>query len=129
MPQLFQDGIGARDNFAVMLTDDEKRFLKYWEENRLRHKSWKYQLLTGLPIGLLFSLPIFILVMTAGWWYERADMQAVSFVNPIVLVIAVLLIATFMAIFYKNHRWDIKEQLYRSLKAREEQEKQVEAGQ
>jgi membrane protein YdbS with pleckstrin-like domain len=105
-----------------MLTENEKQFVKYWEENRLKEKNWKYQLLTGLPWGLLFSMPILVLVMTAKFWYKRADMEANTMVNPVILVIAVLLIATFVAFFYKSHRWEMKDQLYQSLKAREKQE-------
>jgi membrane protein YdbS with pleckstrin-like domain len=105
-----------------MLTENEKQFVKYWEENRLREKSWQYQLLTGLPWGLLFSLPIIVLLMTARLWYKRAEMQANSMVSPTVLIIAVLLIALFVAFFYKHHRWEMKEQLYQALKAREEKD-------
>lgn len=105
-----------------MLTENEKQFVKYWEENRLREKSWQYQLLTGLPLGLLFSLPIILLVLTAKLWYKRAEMMANSMVSPVVLIIAVLIIAVFVAYFYKNHRWEMKEQLYQALKAREKQD-------
>jgi hypothetical protein len=106
-----------------MLTENEKQFVKYWEENRLREKSWQYQLLTGLPLGLLFSLPIILLLMTAKLWYKRAEMLANTIVSPTILIIAVLLIAIFVAFFFKSHRWEMREQLYRSLKAREDQEK------
>ena len=129
MRQLFQDGNVVWDNFADMLTENEKQFLKYWEENRLREKNWKYQLLTGLPLGLLFALPILLLLMSAKLWYARAEMQANTIVNPVVLIIAVLLIAFFMAFFYKSHRWEMKEQMYQSLKAREQQEKPAEPDQ
>lgn len=105
-----------------MLTENEKQFVKFWEENREKEKSWQYRLLTGLPWGLLFSTPILILVMTARLWYKRADMEANTMVNPIILIIAVLAIATFVAFFYKSHRWEMKDQLYQSLKAREKQE-------
>jgi hypothetical protein len=111
------------------LTENEKRFVKYWEENRLREKNWQYQLLTGLPLGLLFSLPIIVLLMTARFWYKRADMQANTMFSPTIGIIAVLLIAVFVALFYKNHRWEMKEQLYRALKAREDQEKTADPGQ
>lgn len=106
-----------------MLTENEKRFVKYWEANRVREKSWQYQLLTGLPWGLLFALPIIILLMTAKFWYKRAEMEANTSMSPVVMIIAVLLIAVFVAFFFKNHRWEMKEQLYRALKAREEQDK------
>ena len=105
-----------------MLTENEKQFVKYWEENRLRQKSWQYQLLTGLPWGLLFSMPILVLVVTAKFWYKRADMEANTMMNPVIVIIAVLLIATFVAFFYKSHQWEMKDQLYQSLKAREKQE-------
>lgn len=106
-----------------MLTENEQRFVKYWEANRLREKRWQYQLLTGLPLGLLFSLPVIILLMTAKLWYKRAEMEANALGSPVVMIIAVLVIAVFVAIFYKNHRWEMKEQLYRQLMAREEAEK------
>lgn len=108
-----------------MLTENEKQFVKYWEANRLRQKSWQYQLLTGLPLGLLFSLPVIILLMTAKFWYKRAEMQANTMMSPTVLIIAVLLIAIFVAFFFKNHRWEMREQLYRQLKAREEQQERA----
>lgn len=105
-----------------MLTEDEKLFVQYWEANRLRFKSWKYQLLTGLPIGMLFALPILLLLITAKLWYTRADMMAHSIVNPYILIAAVVLIATFIAIFYKNHQWEMREQQYQALKAKERSE-------
>lgn len=105
-----------------MLTENEKQFVKYWEENRQKEKSWKYQLLTGLPRGLLFSTPVLVLVITARFWYKRADMVANAMTSPIILIIAVLLIAIFVAFFYKSHQWEMKDQLYQSLKAREKLE-------
>lgn len=106
-----------------MLTENERLFVEFWEKNRLREKNWKYQLLTGLPIGLLFSVPILALLLSAKLWFKGADVLATTMVNPFVLFIAVFIIAVFIAVFHKNHRWDIREQQYRSLKAREEQEK------
>ena len=105
-----------------MLTEDEKLFVEYWEANRLRFKTWKYQLMTGLPVGMLFALPILLLLISAKLWYKRADMLANTIVNPYVLIVAVLLIATFIAIFHKNHQWEMREQQYQALKARERSE-------
>ena len=47
-------------------------------------------------------------------------MEAVSHLNPFVLIVAVFLIIVFMAIFYKRHQWDMKEQQYLEIKSRQE---------
>lgn len=103
-----------------MLTEREKQFVRYWEANRLREKKLNKQLLLGIPIGLLFALPILIIVFTGKFWYVRAEMQANTMVNPVVLIIAIVVIAVFVAVFYKRHQWDMREQQYLELKARED---------
>lgn len=105
------------------MTERELQFIEYWEANRLREKKWQYQLMVGIPIGLLFSLPIIIIVFTGRYWYVRADMEANASLSPTLLIICVVIIAIFVAIFYKRHQWDMKEQQYRELKAKEEREK------
>jgi uncharacterized membrane protein len=105
-----------------MLTPEEKAFIQYWEDNRSRQKKIFRQFLIGIPIGLLFTIPIAI--NFASGWYKRADMEANSGeFNPIVLLIALLLIVAFTAIFYRQHRWDQYEQRYRELLARQTEEK------
>lgn len=108
-----------------MLTPDEKRFMEYWRANRLAEKRSFRQWLIGLPIGLLFGIPI-LLNLVSGW-YKRATMWANSHSGDssmVVLMVAVLLIASFFAIFYKKHRWDQHEQHFRELEAKEAEETQ-----
>jgi hypothetical protein len=101
-----------------MLTHEEEAFIRYWEQNRSRQKKIFRQFLIGIPVGLLFVIPIAI--NFASGWDRRADMEANSGdFNPIVLLIALLLIVAFTAIFYRQHRWDQYEQRYRELLARE----------
>ena len=102
-----------------MLDQKEKLFVEYWELNRMKEKNIFYQLLTGLPIGLLFALPIIFILFTARYWFKRADMVANAELNPVILVAAVLMIATFIAVLYKRHQWDMKEQQYKELKVKE----------
>ena len=102
-----------------MLEQREKLFIEYWEVNRLKEKKLLYQVLTGLPIGLLFALPIIFLLFTSRFWFKRADMVANAELNPVVLILAVLLIAMFVAVLYKRHQWDRKEQQYNELKVKE----------
>lgn len=104
-----------------MLTQQEKDFIRYWETNRLRRKKVFRQFLIGIPIGLLFVIPIAI--NFSSGWYRRADMEANSpDFNPLVLVIALLIIVGFTAVFYQRHRWDQYEQRYRELLARRQRE-------
>lgn len=102
-----------------MLDQREKMFIEYWEANRLKEKKIVYQVLTGLPIGLLFALPIIFLLFSSRFWYKRADMVANAELNPVVLVLAILLIAIFVGLLYKKHQWDRKEQQYNELKLKE----------
>jgi hypothetical protein len=106
-----------------MLSDDEKNFIIYWEKRRLSEKKTMRQWLVGLPLGLLFAIPIGINFFSS--WYKRANMVLNSQIsnrdfNPLVLIIALLLIVSFIAIFSKRHNWEMKEQKYRELKARDD---------
>lgn len=103
-----------------MLTERERQFIEYWEAVRERQSRWQQQLMAGIPVGLLFALPVLAIVFTGKLWYKRADMAMNAMMNPYVLIVAVFVITVFVAIFYKRHQWDQKEQYYRQLKAREE---------
>jgi pilus assembly protein TadC len=104
------------------MNEQERLFVKYWEEKRERESSLLFQLLTGLPIGILFSLPILLILLSGRWWYKRADMVANARMSPWILSIAVFIIAVFVAILYKRHLWDMKEQQYLEIKAREKRQ-------
>ncbi|MEO5683567.1 MAG: hypothetical protein ABIQ88_13040 [Chitinophagaceae bacterium] len=109
-----------------MLSEREKQFIAYWEKNRLKEKKVFRQLLVGLPLGLLFVVPI-ILNFSSGW-YKRANMWARGHADDssgTVLLVAALIILVFIAIFSKRHRWEMNEQTYRELEAREEKEKEA----
>jgi len=102
-----------------MLTQQEQDFIRYWETNRLSRKKVVRQFLIGIPVGLAFAIPI-VINFSSGW-YKRAQMEANSEdFNPMVLMVALLLIVGFTAIFYQRHRWDQYEQRYRELLARKQ---------
>jgi hypothetical protein len=99
-----------------MLTEEEKRFIEYWQQNRDKQKKVFRQLLVGLPAGLLFAIPI-ILNFSTGW-DKRANMWARGHSDDntaTVLIIAVLIIAVFVAIFSKRHKWEMYEQQYQEI--------------
>ena len=108
-----------------MLSDDENKFIIYWQERREIEKKTVKQWLVGLPLGLLFGIPIIINFFSG--WYKRATMDLNSQIsnhefNPLVIIIAFLLIVSFVAIFSKRHKWEMHEQKYRELIARKEKE-------
>ena len=105
-----------------MLSEKEQEFINYWKSRREKEGRFAWQLLTGIPIGLLFSVPIFIILLTGKYWYKRADMVAVSKLSPVVLVVAIVLIACFIAIFHRRVQWEKKEQQYLELLQREKDE-------
>lgn len=104
-----------------MLTQREKDFIIYWEKNRDRQKKTFRQFLIGIPIGLLFAVPIFI-NFSAGWYKRAAMMTGTPDFNPLVLMIALLIIVAFIAIFSKKHQWEMREQQYRELLAKQSKE-------
>jgi hypothetical protein len=104
----------------MLYTPDELKFMAYWEENRLKQKRFLYQLTFGLPLGILFSAPIIVNFLLGRFWYKRADAVGLGQFNPMVLVVAVLLIAVFTALLSRKFRWEKLEQQYISLKKRVE---------
>ena len=98
-----------------MLTQQEEAFIRYWEENRSRQKKVFRQFLVGIPVGLAFAIPI-VLNFASGWDVQPEVNQASSQKSLImVLMVALLLIVGFVAIFYQKYKWDQYEQRYREL--------------
>jgi cation transporter-like permease len=103
----------------MSLSADEKKFLAYGEANRLREKRLTTQLMYGLPMGILFAVPIIVNFLMGRFWYKRADAVGMSQFSPTVLVVAVLLIAVFIALINRRFRWEKLEQQYLEIQSRE----------
>jgi uncharacterized membrane protein len=103
----------------MALSPREREFVEWWERVRDRERKTSRQLLTGLPLGLVFATPIILIFFSSRFWYKRAEMVGNSQFNPIVLLVAVIIIAVFVAIFNKKLKWEQREQYYKGLKARE----------
>jgi H+/gluconate symporter-like permease len=108
-----------------MLTNEEEAFIEYWKNNRDRQKKTFRQFLLGIPVALLFVIPIVVNFFSG--WYKRADMMArTSSFNPGVLIVALLLITVFIALFSRKFRWDQQEQRYIELLAKKKRESSAE---
>lgn len=96
-----------------MLTEEEKGFLNYWEQNRLRKKRVWRQLAVGLPLGAAFAGAILINVYS-GWNAAGAYLKH-NAERLLIVMAAVLLTVIFIVIFSARHRWDMNEQRYKEL--------------
>ena len=100
--------------------EKEQQFLKYWEANRAKEKKLSNQLLIGLPLGVIFAVPV-LLNLFLGW-NKQAEAVARTKLNPVVLITAVVLIIVFVAVFSRKHKWEMKEQLYKEILARKQRD-------
>ena len=102
---------------GIMLTEDEIKFVEYWENNRGRRRKTLKQLAIGLPLSVVIVVAIFVNFFSG--WYKRADMMIRSKGSLVlVLLIAAIGIVIFVAIFSAKHQWDINEQRYREILAK-----------
>ncbi|MBX9782956.1 MAG: hypothetical protein K2X48_06670 [Chitinophagaceae bacterium] len=94
------------------MTSADEAFINYWEANREQEKKWMTQLMFGLPLGLVFGLPILLSFLLRGW-YKR--MPYISGSQFTVVLMALLGIIVFYAIFRMKFKWELNEQRYREL--------------
>jgi hypothetical protein len=108
-----------------MLSVEEEAFIEYWKANREKQKRTFRQFLLGIPLALLFVIPIVINFFSG--WYKRAAMMAnTSDFNPGVLLLALVIIVVFIAIFSRKFRWEQNEQRYIELLARKHKQEEME---
>lgn len=104
-----------------MLSEKDKRFLQSWEKERDGLNTVPSKILRGLPMAMLFSLPVILLIFVVyiffPEWYTRISKTSQG--AFITVVIAVMMIAVFFAYFRMHYKWEMNEQLYRELKDRE----------
>ncbi len=120
-----------------MLTEKEKQFLRYWEQVREKESSFTHKLLSGLPMALLFGLPILLFIIAVKLflpgWYDKATDTSGKIVLPewsakfiqasagdyVMAFVAVVLLVLFYSYFRRHFKWEMNEQLYKELKYKE----------
>ena len=98
-----------------MLSSENEAFLAYWSKNREKEKTSVRPFLVGLSSG--FSIGIAVIVAMESGWYERANMVANTRLSYLVLLLAILLTAFFIAFMYRKFRWEMQEQRWLELLA------------
>lgn len=102
-----------------MLTEKDKSFIKYWEENREKDKKIWRKFLYGSPWGLIFALPILLAVIFHDW-YKNMVYISPSLIS--LIIIGVIGIAVFFTVFSMQFKWDRNEQIYKELKFKQKKE-------
>lgn len=102
-----------------MLSGKDKEFIEWWEKNRNSEKKLLNQLLVGLPLGVAFGLPMLLSFLFRGWFKRMPYVSGTQFT---LILIAVLLIIVFYAIFKMRFKWEMNEQRYAELKEKEKAE-------
>lgn len=100
-----------------MLTENEKAFIAYWEQNRGKKKRLIWQLAAGFPLAMLIAGGILVNVYS-DWFKGSASIFRAEGGLFLILLIAVILIVIFIIVFSARHRWEMNEQHYKELLAR-----------
>ena len=107
-----------------MLTEQEEKFIQRWESERKKLDSVSGKLLSGLPVAMLFSLPIIMSVLViylfSPEWYTKISNTAPG--TFITVIIAVLLCIVFFSYFRMYYKWETNEQIYHELKSRSKEQ-------
>ncbi|MEJ7625996.1 MAG: hypothetical protein WKF35_03950 [Ferruginibacter sp.] len=103
-----------------MLSEKENNFILYWEGVRMRESSFTRKLYGGLPMAIVFGLPIILFILVVylffpDWYMKISNTKSGSF---IVIIIAVLIAIFFFSYFRMHFKWEMNEQLYLELKSR-----------
>ncbi len=103
--------------FCGMLTEKELAFITYWETYRIPHSSFTSKLLRGLPMAMMFGLPIILFILSVYiyfpvWYTKISSTTPGTFVT---IIIAVLICIFFFSYFRMHFKWEMNEQLYKEL--------------
>jgi hypothetical protein len=100
-----------------MITEKENIFLQYWETNRVSLSTFSSKVARGLPMALLFTLPV-ILFIAVIWLFFPEWYMKISKTSPgmfITAIFALFLVTLFYAYFRMQYKWEMNEQLYKEL--------------
>jgi len=100
-----------------MLSEKQEAFLMYWEKERSRQNSFFSKLSRGLPMAMIFGLPIIFSIVVVylyfpEWYTKISKTTSGSFIT---VVIAVLIAILFFSYFRMHFKWEMNEQLYQEL--------------
>ncbi len=100
-----------------MLTEQERAFIARWEQNREPESGFASKLLMGLPMAIMFGLPIVLFILSVylffpEWYTKISNTSSGTFVT---IIIAVIIAIGFFSYFRMHFKWEMNEQLYKEL--------------
>jgi uncharacterized membrane protein len=105
-----------------MYSQKEQEFMKEWEHVRENESHFLSKLVRGLPMAMLFGLPIIILLIAVYFlspdWYTKISPAVPGVLGT--LITSVIIIILFFSYFRMHFKWEMNEQLYMELKNRQE---------
>ncbi len=106
-----------------MLTEKDLKFMEHWEKVREKESSFASKMTRGLPMAMVFGLPILFSVALVYFlspeWYTKISQRLNS--GTVTILLAVFLSILFFAYFRMHFKWEMNEQLYLELKNKQEQ--------
>lgn len=101
-----------------MLSEKQNNFIVYWESVRERENSFLRKLSRGLPMAIIFGLPIILFLVVVYLFFPVWYMKISNITSGtlFVIIIAVLIAILFFAYFRMQFKWEMNEQLYLELK-------------
>ncbi|HRD58615.1 MAG TPA: hypothetical protein PK504_11220 [Ferruginibacter sp.] len=111
-----------------MITEKERLFIRYWEHEREIQSRFSSKFINGLPMAIVFGLPIILFVLVVYLWFPDwyAKISGSSAGSFMMAVIAVLICILFFSYFRMHFKWEMNEQLYLELKQKEKKEQAAE---
>jgi hypothetical protein len=110
-----------------MLTEKETAFIDYWENNRDKENKFILKLLNGFPVALLFSAPILLSGVVVRLffpdWFAKISQTSPGML--ITVLIGVILLTVFYSYFRMQYKWEMNEQLYLELKAKQRSQHKI----
>lgn len=97
------------------LTEEEKKFISFWEKERDRRKKWPYLLLHNIRMGIIFGAPIALFFMLEAPRHR----SLITHTDLVLIMLCIVSIAVFYALFHGYSKWDASDSHYQILKMRE----------
>ena len=102
----------------MMLSEKDKEFIIYWEKERERQNSISAKIISGLPMAILFCVPILLFItviyLFLPEWYTKVSNKLPGAV--LTIIIALIIMVFFFAYFRMQFKWESNEQYYLELK-------------
>jgi uncharacterized membrane protein len=106
-----------------MLTPEEVKFVQYWREQRQNKKAFLRKFSVVLPVISLVAVLFFANFLSG--WYGKADRILHRYSSMfLVILVAIVAIIVFVAVFSVHHKWEQNESEYLSLLKKQEQQQE-----